>query len=91
VKRIATILLLLVALFLLAAPVLAMSSGNYALDWFHPLVGSGGSSSSAQYAAHLTLGQTVIGDQAGGSNRSGLGFWLGRLVDSRILIPVIRK
>jgi hypothetical protein len=76
----ATLILILIALFLLAGSALAMSSQNFGLDWFTPMTGGGGGpASSANYAANLTVGQTVIGASASEHFGAGLGYWYGFL------------
>ncbi len=60
----------------------AMSSENYAIDWYVPLSGAGGASGSENYATQLTLGQSVIGQAESTQYRTGLGFWGGGLLDS---------
>ncbi len=90
-RRFAVFVFLLLCILLLAAPVLAMKSTNYALDWNTGLAGTGGSSQSQHYAIHLTVGQTAIGAQASANYAAGLGFWYGRLIDNIFFVPVIRK
>ncbi len=82
----------LAALLLLAGSVLAMSSANYRLDWFTPMIsGGGGPASSAHYAINLTVGQTAIGASAGEHYGTGLGYWYG-MTFFRIFLPsVIRQ
>ncbi len=76
----ATIFLILITLLLFAGSALAMSSSNFRLDWFTPMTGSGGGpTSSANYAANFTVGQTVIGASASEHYGSGLGYWHGFL------------
>ena len=58
-----TIILLLVPLLALVGSALAMSSKQYALDWFVPLTsGGGGMPRSTNFAVDFSIGQTVIGE-----------------------------
>jgi hypothetical protein len=77
---------------LLAQIALAMSSTNYKLDWFTPLTtGGGGAMSSANYAANITVGQTVRGASASTNYQAGLGYWYGAGGAYRVFLPVILK
>ncbi len=87
----ATILLALAGLLLLSTVALAMSSGNYALDWFTPLTGTGGAASSTHYAADFTVGQAVAGDFTGGSYGACLGYWCGAEAQHQIYLPLILR
>ena len=85
------ILFTLLLLLLLAHGVQAMSSTNYALDWFTPLSSNGGGpSSSASYAANFTIGQTVIGASSSTHYHTGLGYWYG-LQPFRVRLPLVYK
>lgn len=70
-------LLWLAAGLLLVIGVQAMSSANYQLNWFTPLTGGGGPANSAEYAADLTIGQSVIGQADSANYQAGLGYWYG--------------
>jgi hypothetical protein len=86
------ILFTLLLLLLLAHGVQAMSSANFALDWFTPLTSSGGGpSSSTNYAANFTIGQTVIGPASSTNYGTGLGYWYGVFQQFRIRLPLIIK
>ncbi len=75
-----TTLLILIILLLWAGNALAMSSTNYRLEWFTPMTGGGGApTSSTNYAANFTVGQTVIAASASEHFGSGLGYWVGFL------------
>jgi hypothetical protein len=88
---IAVVVVLLGAL-LLAQIALAMSSASYKLDWFTPLTtGGGGAMSSANYAANVTVGQTVLGASASTNYLAGLGYWYGAGGAYRIFLPLILK
>ncbi len=90
-KRI-LILLSLVVLLSLADSALAMSSNNYRLDWFTPLTGSGGPTSSANYATSMTVGQTVIGATSSTNYGVGMGYWYGANVCWHCLyLPLIMR
>jgi len=80
-KRITILLAVIALLLLVAGSALAMSSTNYRMDWFIPMTGGGGTSSSAEYAANFTVGQTVVGASASDHFGSGLGYWYGLLSD----------
>lgn len=53
------------------------SSTNFALDWCVLDAGGGGSTSSAGYAASLTVGQTVVGVTEDATRQAAFGFWYG--------------
>ena len=92
IKTVASIALLLLLLFLLASDVLAMSSTNYALNWFVPLTGSGGGAmSSTNYAVNVTIGQTVIGASTSANYGVGLGYWYGVLTGGRLYLPLMLR
>jgi hypothetical protein len=86
VKRIA---LITIALLLLGGNALAMSSTNYALDWFVPLTGAGGGPvSSANYAADFTVGQVVVGAASSANYTVGLGYWYSVGGTHQIFLPL---
>jgi hypothetical protein len=92
----ATILILVVlALLVFATSALAMSSANYRLDWFTPLNSNGGGEmDSANYAANVTIGQTVIGSGSSANYRAGLGYWQGivaAVAEWFVHLPLITK
>lgn len=71
-----TIFLTLALLLLLAQAAQAMSSASYAIDWMVPLTsGGGGRAASDHYAAHYTVGQSVIGEAHSAGYSASLGFW----------------
>lgn len=86
------ILLTVAAFLLLAGSVLAMSSTNYALDWYTPLTGGGGGpSSSAGYAVNFTVGQTAIGGPSTSASYGAcLGYWCGA-AQRTIYLPLVLK
>ena len=96
-QRLITLMIVLLCALLLTGNVLAMSSGNYALDWFTPLTGGGGGvSSSANYAANFTVGQSVIGEASSTNYGAGLGYWygvewFGELIEWFIHLPIIMR
>ena len=86
------ILFTLLLILLLAHGVQAMSSANFALDWFTPLTsGGGGPTSSANYAANFTIGQTTIGASSSPNYSTGLGYWYGIFQQFRIRLPLVVK
>lgn len=86
------ILLTFVLLLLLTQTVLAMSSTNYGLDWLLPLTGgSGGEVSSSNYAANLTLGQTVADDSSSANYAVHMGFWQDFVNAMRTWLPMAVK
>ncbi|PKO23467.1 MAG: hypothetical protein CVU38_03945 [Chloroflexi bacterium HGW-Chloroflexi-1] len=86
-----TILLVLLALFLLAGSALAMHSANYWLDWFTPATGGGGGpASSTNYRVNFTVGQTANGLSTSTGYRAGLGYWYG-IADYKIYLPLMLK
>ena len=76
-KRSTTALVLLALLLLLTLPSSgrAMNSANYRLDWYSPMTGVGGTSSSPNFSLSLTVGQSVTGRQASPGFAVNLGFW----------------
>jgi hypothetical protein len=83
-KRLSFLLLVvLLGALILVTTVQAMSSSNYALDWFTPFSSSGGREiSSTHYSLNLTVGQSVIGEGSSSSYRAGLGFWGGGIIET---------
>jgi len=81
----------LLALTILAAQVMAMSSAHYKLDWFVPLTGSGGSASSTHYAVNFTVGQSAIGSASSTGYGACLGFWCGAAVEYKIYLPLVLR
>jgi hypothetical protein len=89
-KRI-VIFLLTVALLVGVSTILAMSSDNYRLDWFTPLIGGGGGpAGSTHYAVNFTVGQTAIGVASSSSYQACLGYWCGGS-SYRIYLPVVLR
>jgi hypothetical protein len=87
-----TILLALLTILLLLSTInaMAMSSTNYALDWYTPLTGvSGGTTSSANYAIDYTVGQSAIGASDSANFGVGLGFWNGIGAWFKLNLPLI--
>jgi hypothetical protein len=69
-----------------------MSSANFSLDWLLPLTGgSGGEVSSANYAANLTLGQTVADDSSSANYAVHMGFWQDFVNAMRTWLPMTAK
>jgi hypothetical protein len=91
-KRI-MILITVIVLLLVAGSATAMSSSNFHLDWFTPLTGAGGGlTSSVNYAANFTVGQTVVGASDCEHFGSGLGYWVGLLSELiRNFLPLVLK
>jgi len=90
-KTLAILLFVVIVLLLIAGPAAAMISTQYRLDWFTPLTGSGGSASSTHYAIYYTAGQAAGGVQASINYKTCLGFWCGRVIESHVMVPVVRK
>ncbi len=89
--KIAACTIMFLLLLVLVNDALAMSSTNYALNWFVPLNSSGGSQmSSTNYKVDFTIGQTVIGASTSTSYRVGLGYWYG-MIGSSTYLPIIVK
>ncbi len=74
-STIALVLVALILLLLLPSSGRAMNSANYRLDWFAPMTGTGGASSSPNFSLNLTVGQTVTGQEASPGYAMNLGFW----------------
>ncbi len=86
------ILFTLLVVLLLVHGVQAMSSANFALDWFTPLTsGGGGPSNSANYAANVTIGQTVIGASSSTNYGAELGYWVGFETQYQVRLPLVIK
>ena len=85
------VLLFLVGALLLTSVALAMSSTNYALDWFVPLTGTGGSASSANYAIAFTVGQVAPGAYTGTNYGGCLGYWCGASVEYQVYLPLVLR
>ncbi|MDH7490503.1 MAG: hypothetical protein QHH80_13485 [Anaerolineae bacterium] len=84
-------LLALVAVVLVVGA-LAMTSSNYRLDWFTPgTSGGGGTSSSSNYVAHITVGQTAIGTMSSPNYKANLGYWYGLVRIFRRFLPVVME
>lgn len=92
-SHIASLFLLVLLLLLVTQTVLAMTSTTYRLDWFTPLTSNGGgASASTNYAANVTVGQTVRGPSASASYAAGLGYWYGLLDQLRhLFLPIVRR
>jgi hypothetical protein len=86
-------LIVLFSALLLANSAQAMSSTNYALNWFTPgTSGGGGPMNSAHYAVNITIGQSAIGNSASANYGVGLGYWYGVGADAlRFYLPFIRR
>jgi len=86
------ILLAVVVCLVVAGSALAMSSTNYALNWFTPLTsGGGGVASSANYAVNLTIGQAAIGELSSDNYAAGLGYWYGVATQYKVYLPVVLR
>jgi hypothetical protein len=91
-KRLFALLIVLICTLLVANAGLAMSSTNYALDWFTPLTsGGGGPTSSANYAADVTIGQTAIGKASSTNYRMDLGYWYDLVIEWFVHLPTIMQ
>jgi hypothetical protein len=66
----------LVACLAVAIPVLAQVSANYDLSW-HVIGGGGGRMMGTQHTLQGTIGQPVIGPEAGSGHTLCSGFWCG--------------
>ena len=71
---------------------LALSSGQYRLDWFTPLTTSGGGqASSAHYAIHLTVGQVARGAPASTHYQLCLDYWCGAGFRDWVYLPLVTR
>ncbi len=84
------VLTLIVLLAFLSTTTYAMSSPNYRLDWFVPLIGSGGMASSTNYTVTFTVGQSAIGTLSSSSYQTCLGFWCSEAF-YRLFLPLILR
>jgi hypothetical protein len=88
--KLKTILIVLVALFVIVNSALAMSSANYALDWYVLLTGGGGgATASANYTANFTVGQSAIGNVTSANSTVGLGYWYDVETVRVIYLPLV--
>ncbi len=83
--------LLLLCLLLAAQTVLAMSSTNFALNWFTTQGGGGGKSSSANYSVNTTMGQVGIGNSISSSYTTCIGYWCGAEQGATVFLPLIMR
>ncbi len=91
-RRFARMGLLLAVAVALALGAVAMTSSNYRLDWFTPATSNGGgTSTSSNYVAHFTVGQTVIGTMASTNYQANLGYWYGLVRIFRRFLPVVME
>ena len=87
-RRIFILSALIVALAL-AHEAWAMSYGQYQLNWYVPLTGSGMAANSSHYALNMTVGQSIIG-QGRADYVAGLGFWYG-IRQMRMYLPIVNR
>ena len=85
----ALVLLALLLLLLLPSSGRAMNSANFRLDWYSPMTGVGGVSSSPNYSMNLTVGQTVAGLEASPGYAVNLGFWQEWVTP--LFLPIVVK
>lgn len=91
-KSLAFLLIVLLCALFWAQSVQAISSTNYALNWFTPLTsGGGGPMNSTNYAVNVTIGQTAIGASTSAQYGVGLGYWYGVLTGSDLYLPLILR
>ena len=86
VHRTCTMILLLLAAFLLTAT--ALASGPYELLWYS-ISGGGGPSEGGQYALSATVGQPAADSMSGGQYSLSGGFWSGVPPKYPLYLPVI--
>jgi hypothetical protein len=84
--------LALLCAVILAGGVLALSSGQYRLDWFTPLTtGGGGQASSDHYALHLSVGQVARGAPSSPHYQLCLGYWCGAGFRDWVYLPLVTR
>jgi len=90
-RRVPLLILLALLLLTLALPSsgLAMQSSAYHLDWFTPMTGTGGASSSANYSLNFTVGQTASGPASSPNYAATLGYWQN--IDRWLFLPIVVK
>jgi len=89
-SRLVVVVALLLVL-LLAGSALAMSSANYALEWYVMMSGAGGGKTeSANYSQDFTVGQVATGKSASANYAAGLGYWAG-LPSHITYLPLINR
>jgi hypothetical protein len=93
-KKLMVLALAVLCTLLVTGVALSMSSTNFRLDWFTPLTGGGGgAATSSNYAANLTVGQSVTGLAASTHHRGCLGYWCAAdmEVESRVFLPSVLR
>ncbi|GAB4406556.1 MAG: hypothetical protein Kow00123_19200 [Anaerolineales bacterium] len=89
-RRILRMGLLALVAVALAVGAVAMTSSNYRLDWFTPGTSSGGgTSTSSNYVAHITVGQTAIGTMQSSNYKANLGYWYGLVRIFQRFLPTV--
>jgi hypothetical protein len=69
------VLLVVLAIVLIAVPVLAVSSGLFDLPWWTVNAGGGGIASGGAYSLAGTSGQAEAGPASGGAYELNGGYW----------------
>ncbi|MBC7249608.1 MAG: hypothetical protein H5T62_04930 [Anaerolineae bacterium] len=91
-RTMTTLAVTLLCILAMTGLVWAMSSTNYALDWFTPLTGTGGSASSTNYAVNFTVGQSAIGAPSSTNYGACLGYWCGVAAgEYSIYLPLVLR
>jgi multisubunit Na+/H+ antiporter MnhB subunit len=81
----------LLLVLILAGSALAMSSANYALEWYVMMSGGGGGEAeSTNYSMDFTVGQVATGNSASANYAAGLGYWAG-LPSVITFLPLINR
>jgi len=91
-KRIMFVTLIIVLCLIFVGSAVAASSDNYRIDWVIPMTGGGGgTSSSANYTASFTVGQSAVGTTESGNYQACTGFWCDLFGFFKIYLPLILK
>ncbi len=76
-KRLLSIMLLVIFLLVLSYPAAASPAATH-MDWYIPMTTSGGGpASSPHFTVNMSIGQSVIGSSGSGNFKLDLGYWSG--------------
>lgn len=91
-KRLFIVFCVLLACLFLIGGAYAMSSPNYALDWYTPMNSSGGGEcASTNYTAEFTVGQTAVGRTGSPGHRAHFGYWVDEVTRWMLQLPLLMR